>query len=148
MQEEYVLMDNTLENAIMVEQMRYKAYGVTFFLNVDESEYVPEILNSNILVFLFKLDNKPVAACYISIFHNSLFVDYLFVLPEYQRKGFHYGQKLLAFIIEHKEIVEKHFNKNITTSELCPGSNYVVPIYESLGYKKKSINSAVMHRKI
>ena len=144
MQEEYSLMENTLENAVLVEQMRFRAYGVQSLLEVIDSEYVTDIVDSNILVFICKIDNKLASVCYISDYHDTLFVEYLFTLPEYQKQGLHYGRKLLEYILEHKEIAEKHFNKKFTTSELCTGSNYVIPIYESIGYKQKRLHYGTM----
>lgn len=148
MEEKVTLMSNTEENAIMTEQMRLKAYGIRGNLEVGDSEYIEEITTGKILVFLFEIDDLPVAGCYISNFQNTLYVDYVFVLEEYQRKGLHYGQKLLRYILEHKEIVENYFQRKFCRSELAPSKEEIIPIYEAIGYKQKSPDTITMYKNI
>lgn len=148
MQERVTIMHNTKENAVMTEQMRLRAYGIQKDLDVKDSEYIEEITKGDILVFLYAVEDHPIAGCYISNFLNALYVDYLFVLPDYQRKGLRYGQKLLSYILEHKEVVEQYFHRKFSVSELTPGKEEIAPVYEAIGYKKKSSNTGTMYRKI
>ncbi len=147
MEHKIILMENSLKNAIAVDQMRLKAYGVKYNLNVDSSEYPELIVKGEVLAFLYIIDEIPISACYISDFNGKLYVDYLFVLPEYQQKGYHYGRALLSYILEHKEIVERKLNKKFTESELSISKSYLSHIYESIGYKRKR-ESNVFSKKI
>lgn len=144
---ENIMMNPTYELATEVEKMRYKAYGVKKLLDVSDSEYIPDIMNGDELVFLSLVDKNPIAACYISSFNNFLYVDYLFVLPEYQNTGLHIGRNLLEYVLKNKIIVEEHFKQKFKESSLCPGNMKVAKIYESLGYKMNP-TTGLMKKKI
>lgn len=148
MKVEYIVMENTYDNALFVERMRYKSYGVKQNIDPSETDYVEDIENGSILVFMCLLDNVPVSACYISDFHSNLYVDYLFTLPDYQRKQLYYGRNLLQYILDHKQIVEEYFHHQFTKSVLCPGSNKVIDFYKSLGYKITNKNDIQMSKNI
>lgn len=148
MDQKNILMQPTLENAYNVERMRLKSYGVKKDLEPSNSEYIYDIINQNILVFLSIINDTPVSACYISDFKGELFVDYLFTLPEYQNKGLHYGKSLLQYILDNKSLVEQHFKQKFSSSSLCIGNNGVIPLYKSLGYKMKRNNYGMMSKKI
>lgn len=148
MKVEYIVMENTYDNALFVERMRYKSYGIKKDIEPLETDYVEEIENGSILVFLCLVDNIPVSACYISDFRSNLYVDYLFTLPDYQRKQLYYGKRLLQYILEHKQIVEKYFHHQFNKSTLCPGSNNVIELYKSLGYKPINKSDIQMSKNI
>lgn len=148
MKVEYIVMENTPENALYVERMRYKAYGVKQDINPNETDYLEDIENGSILVFMCLIDSLPVSACYISKFRGTLYVDYLFTLPEYQRKKYYYGKNLLQYILDNKSIVEDYFNCSFQKSVLCPGSPKVISLYKSLGYKIDNKSDLQMSKEI
>lgn len=144
---EYIVMDNTHENAMNAERMRYQSYGVKNIEKID-AEYLEDIKEGSVLVFLCLVDDKPVAACYISNYNNTLFVEYLFTLAEYQRKQLYYGKNLLQYILDNKKIVEEYFECTINQSLLYPANNNVIPLYESLGYKIQQTSDLKMTKEI
>lgn len=143
---EYIIMSPTEQNIIMTEEMRYRAYGIKSGFDADEY-YIEEILSERILVFLCLKDNEPVSACYVSSSFNSLYIDYLFVLPEYQNKGLHIGRKLLEYVIENKKIAEDFFNKEFNQSRLAAINEKNRRIYEKLGYEPQE-SSDLMIKKL
>lgn len=145
---EYIVMENNKENALYVERMRYKSYGVKNDIDPNETDYLTDIENGSILVFMCLLDSIPVSACYISSFQGALYVDYLFTLPEYQRKKLYYGKKLLQYILDNKRIVEEYFDCIFDKSVLCPGNPRVIGLYKSLGYKITKKDDIQMSKKI
>lgn len=144
---EYTIMENTHQNALYVEKMRYHSYGVQNTESID-AEYLEDIKNGSILVFLCLVDKIPVSACYISNFKGNLFVDYLFTSIEYQRKQLYYGKGLLQYILDNKKIVEEYFNCKFEQSLLYPASNKIVSLYQSLGYTVADSKDIVMIKKI
>ena len=78
---EYKIMQSTPENALYVERMRYKAYGVQKLIDPTEEDFMEDIIDGSFLVFLCLIEGKPASACYVSNFNASLYVEYLFTLP-------------------------------------------------------------------
>lgn len=148
MEVKYTLMENTYENALLVERMRYKAYGVQKLINPSEEDFMEDIIDGNFLVFLCLVDQNPVSACYVSNFNATLYIEYLFTLPEYQSKKLYLGKQLLQYIVDNKSIVEEYFKQNFKKSSLCPGNNNIVPFYNSLGYKRERQDSVILSKKI
>ncbi|MGN1372289.1 MAG: GNAT family N-acetyltransferase [Candidatus Coprovivens sp.] len=145
---EYIVMNNSHSNALLVERMRYQAYGVKQYIEETDLYYLKEIEDGSILVFICMVDDKIVSACYISNFQGNLYVDYLFTLPQYQKQKLYYGKKLLQYIINNKQIVEEYFHRKFTQSLLCPGSNSVKEFYKSLGYTENNNETLMMSKKI
>lgn len=131
---EYQIMQPSDENIIMTEEMRLRSYGLTSGFTADEY-YIEEILSGRILVFLCLHNDKPVSACYVSDFQGSLFIDYVFVLPEYQNTGLRLGRKLISYILENKALVEDYFNKEFKHSRLSAPNDKNRAIYKTLGYE-------------
>ena len=127
---EYTIMESNYENALYVEQMRYKSYGVKDTKKIN-AEYLEDIVNGDILVFLCFIDSIPVSACYISCYKKELLVEYLFTLQEYQRKQLYYGKQLLQYILDNKQLVEEYFNCKFNKSVLYPANNKLINLYES-----------------
>lgn len=144
----YKIMKNTPENALYVERMRYKAYGVQKLIDPTEEDFMEEIIDGSFLVFLCLVDGKPSSACYISNFNATLYVEYLFTLPEYQSKKLYLGKQLLQYILDNKVIVEEYFHQKFKKSSLCPGNNNVIPLYNSLGYQRERQDSVILSKKI
>lgn len=131
----YSIKENSEEEAIKAENMRRKVYGIESTFDVKDSYYTREISQGNILLFTCEINEITVAACYISNSFNSLYVEYLFVLPEYQEKSLHLGKNLLQYICDNKKIVEEYFNCKLNHSLLSPTTEKSRAIYESMGYK-------------
>lgn len=145
---EYKIMKSTPENALYVERMRYKAYGVQKLIDPTEEDFMEDIIDGSFLVFLCLIEGKPASACYISNFNASLYVEYLFTLPEYQNRKLYLGKQLLQYILDNKEIVEEYFHQKFKKSSLCPGTNKIVPLYTSLGYQRERQDSVILSKKI
>ena len=148
MEVKYILQPNTEESAIEAEYLRYNAYGIKATREDLDDYFINEIKEGKILVFICLADNIPIAGCYVSDSFNKLYIDYLFVIPEYRDRGLHIGRKLLSFILENKTIVENHFNKELNYSELISTNDKTYSIYQKLGYEKKTPESDTMQKKL
>lgn len=131
----YKVLDNTKETAEQLEFIRLSSYGFTPTKKEYDELYIRDITNNKILVFACYLNEELIAGCYVSNTFNSLYIDYIFVLPEYQEQGLHIGRNLLQFILDNKHIVEEYFNTIFDQSKLFPSSLKSQSIYEKMGYK-------------
>ena len=134
----YKVLDNTIDNANKLEFLRLSSYGFTPTKEDYDDYYINNVCIGNILPIVCYYDDKLIAGCYVSNTFNSIYIDYLFVLPEYQEKGLHIGRNLLLFILDNKEIVEEYFDTEFTQSKLCAISDKTKAIYRKLGYKEGS----------
>lgn len=148
MEIKYILQPNTEESAIQAEYLRYKAYGINASRADLDDYFINEIINSKVLVFICSIDDIPIAGCYVSDSFNKLYIDYLFVIPEYREKGLRIGRNLLSYILENKSIVEQHFKKIFHYSELTPSNEKTFSIYQKLGYEPKAHTHEVMQKKL
>lgn len=89
-----------------------------------------------------------VATCYVSDLLNSLYVEYLFVQPEYQKTGLKLGIKLLQYIINNKHLAEEYFGCKFSKSKLTPSNEGITKIYEEEGYKIDDNDITVMTKRI
>lgn len=131
----YKVLDNSEESALKVENIRGIVYGIADKFDAKESYYTYSIKKGDILVFSCEIEGNTVAVCYVSNSYNSLYIEYLFVLPEFQEKGLHLGRSLLQFVLDNKKLVEEYFNQQFNYSLICPTSKKSQVIYENFGYK-------------
>lgn len=144
----YHLQPSTENTAIMAEFLRFKAYGINASKKDLDDYFIDEITSGRLLVFTCNIDNEPVAVAYISNFSDSLFVDYLFVIPEYRNKGLQLGRNLLLYIINNKQIVEEYFNRKFKYSKLSATSEKTKSLYLKIGYKESTNNTDLLIRSI
>lgn len=144
----YHLQPSTENTAIMAEFLRFKAYGINASRNDLDNYFIDEITSGRVLVFTCNIDNEPVAVAYISNFSDSLFVDYLFVVPEYRNKGLQLGRNLLLYIIKNKQIVEEYFNRTFKYSKLSATSEKSKSLYLKIGYKESPNNKEILIKNI
>lgn len=133
----YKLMEPTKENSYLTEQLRLKSYGINPSPKDFDEYYIENICNGTIIAIICYQDNKPIGGCYISDTFNSIYIDYLFVLPEYQNKGLHIGRSILQYIFDNKNIVEEYYNKEFTQSKLYATSPKSKALYKKIGYKEQ-----------
>ena len=119
-----------------LEDIRLRSYGIKPTPNDYDKYYIDNIINGSILVFTCYLDEKLIGGCYVSNAFNSIYIDYLFVLPEYQQKGFHIGKKLLEYILINKKQIEEYFNQEFSESKLYATSDKSKNIYSKMGYEE------------
>lgn len=144
----YHLQPSTENTAIMAEFLRFKAYGINASRNDLDNYFIDEITSGRVLVFTCNIDNETVAVAYISNFSDSLFVDYLFVIPEYRNTGLQLGRNLLLYIINNKQIVEEYFNRKFKYSKLSATSEKSKSLYLKIGYKESTNNTDLLIRNI
>lgn len=144
----YHLQPSTENAAIMAEFLRFRAYGINASRNDLDEYFIGEITSGRVLVFTCNIDNEPVAVAYISNFSDSLFVDYLFVVPEYRNKGLQLGRNLLLYIIKNKQIVEEYFNRKFKYSKLSATSEKSKSLYLKIGYKESPNNKEILIKNI
>lgn len=144
----YHLQPSTENAAIMAEFLRFRAYGINASRNDLDEYFIGEITSGRVLVFTCNIDNETVAVAYISNFSDSLFVDYLFVIPEYRNKGLQLGRNLLLYIINNKQIVEEYFNRKFKYSKLSATSEKSKSLYLKIGYKESTNNTDLLIRNI
>lgn len=134
----YKVESNNLETANKMEFIRLSSYGFTPTEEEYDSYYIQDIINGRLLVITCYQDNKLVGGCYISATFNSLYIDYLFILPEYQETGLRLGRKLLQFILDNKHIVEEYFDTEFNQSKLYAPNEKTKNIYKKMGYKQEN----------
>lgn len=144
---EFSILENTEYNAIAIEKLRHRSYKVEN-VNLSDLIYAKEIIEGKILVFVCKIDENIVATCYVSDLLNSLYVEYLFVQPEYQKSGLKLGIKLLQYIINNKHLAEEYFGCKFSKSKLTPSNEGITKIYEEEGYKIDDNDITVMTKRI
>lgn len=132
----------TENNIIQLETLRSNAYNNSNFQSKINSYYANQLRKNKYIVFAYIYEGEMVAACYVSNYLDSLYVEQLFVAKRYQEVGLHIGQKLLSYIIKHKDIVESHFNQELSYTKLSPNSDKSYNIYKKMGYRliHKSLN--------
>lgn len=130
----YKVEDASLELANKMEFIRLSSYGFAPTKEDYDPYYLENIKNGTLLIITCYYNNELVAGCYVSDTFNSIYIDYLFVLKDYQEQGLHLGKNLLQFILDNKHLVEEYFDKEFTQSKLYPSSIKSRNIYESIGY--------------
>ncbi len=144
----YKVLDNNRDNAERIEIMRAEVYGTKDYFNPKFSFFANEITLGKILVFVCEVDGEEVAACYASKSFNTLYIDYLFVLPKYQNSGLKIGRSLLQFVLDNKHLVEEYFDTNFVFSMLSPTTPKSKSLYEKVGYKVNNKTLNMMIKKI
>ena len=132
----------TENNIIQLETLRSNAYNNSNFQSKINSYYANQLRKNKYIVFAYIYEGEMVAACYVSNYLDSLYVEQLFVAKRYQEVGLHLGQKLLSSIIENKNFVEHYFNKEFTYTKISPCDPKSNNIYKKMGYRliHKSLN--------
>lgn len=133
----FKLENQSEETAMKLEDIRLRSYGIKPTPNDYEKYYIDNIINGSILVFTCYLDNQLVGGCYVSNAFNSIYIDYLFVLREYQQKGLHIGKQLLEHIIANKHLIEEYFGREFSESKLYATSDKSKKIYHKMGYEEE-----------
>ena len=88
-----------------LENIRMAAYGI------DETSlyFINGLSSGNMLPVGIYEDDKLVGGAYVSKSLSSLYIESIFINPEYQHKG--YGKVLLNYIFANKKIFEDYFKK-------------------------------------
>lgn len=132
------------EDIVRAELLRLEAYNLSIEnFDIMNSYYFMAIRNNLIIPFGFFINDRLVAACYVSNTFNSLYIDQLFVRPIFQNTGLHFGRSLLRYILVNKKMLEELFGQELHTSILEPIDNKCVGIYEKEGYVKQPDESMV-----
>lgn len=134
---EYKIIPLTKENKELLETLRFNAYQYNQKnLSLQDSFYLKDLNENKYLCIGCFLNNQLLAACYIKNTYHSLYIEQLFVLEKYQKTSLHIGSNLLKYILNNKEIVEKHFNETFYYSYLDNAKN-TKEFYQKLGYQEK-----------
>lgn len=109
----------------------------TFYTDEEllKSYYIEEVLKGNDLVWGAFLDDKLIGGCFFYAYKNSLYIESLFVAPQYQKSVWHVGMNLVNDILANKERVQEYFQRQISSCSLfCVDAN-VMGFYEKLGFQ-------------
>lgn len=133
----FKVIDLTENNIIESEKLRADVYNYkntkpneTFFYN--------EMINGKVLAFGAYKEDMLIGACYVSKTFQTLFIEQLFVLQEYQNNEEHIGTNLLQYVLNNKEVCEKYFNTEFKFSYL--DNKVSKEFFENLGYKENNSN--------
>ena len=130
----YGIVPLTNSNIELLENIRFNAYKIdTTDFPVKDSFHFGKLQNKKYIVFGCYLNNELIGACYISNSYNSLYIEQLFILSEYQKSSYYLGTNLLKFVLDNKSVIEKHFNSKFYFSRL-ENKNIDSNMYKSLGY--------------
>jgi len=130
------LLNPTPANILALEQIRYNAYDKKVSpAELANTYYAKKLSTQEIVCFVYIYEGEIVAGCYVSPDFDSLYIEQLFVLKKYQEVGLHLGQKLLSYILEHKEIVEQIFNKELSYTKIASCNTKSNNIYRKMGYR-------------
>lgn len=137
----------TKDNIKVCECIRYDSIGQKipdeYLLN---SKCASRILDAEILIFAMYVEDILAAGCYVSDSFDTLFIEQLFVKKEFQETGLYLGRRLLTYVLENRETVERYFHYHPTESELFFTSNKSKNIYEKIGYKTKEEKTNLMSK--
>jgi len=134
----YSILKPTDENIILLEQLRYNAYGFdNQELKNGNPLHIKYLKEGKYLAFGSYLNDQLIGGCYISNSHNSLYIEELFISKQHQKTSLHLGTNLLLHILKNKDKVEEYFKTKLNYSYLEPRKN-TETFYENLGYKETS----------
>lgn len=127
-----------MHDAKEIEKLREEAYNkkAQAIDSEIESFYEKQINRDKILPIGGYVNNELVAGIYISTLLNSLYIEQLFVKEEYRHKG--YGTQMVKFVIDNKDIIEKHFKMNLEFSKAEISNDNALKLVQNLGYHKIS----------
>ena len=134
----FKLEESSLDIANKLEELRLRSYGINPSPKDYDPYYIDNIIKGNMLAFTCYKDNDIIGGCYISNAFNSIYVDYLFILKEYQNKGLHIGRQLLQFILDNKILVEEYYKTEFNESRLYALTDKTKEIYSSMGYEEET----------
>ncbi len=144
----YEIIDPKEENIILLENLRFDAYGISIERIDLNSFYATSLKTGKDIAFGCFINGELLAACYVTNTYDSLFIDQLFVKKSYQESGLQLGRKLLAYINLNKKIIEEYFGLNFTISRLEYNSIKSKSLYEKLGYRETNSSLGIMKKAI
>ncbi len=124
-------MDDYLINKL--EEIRLEAYNLNASVELS-SFYAYNLRKGSYLVFGIFCDQELAGACYVSNAYNSLYIEQLFIMKKYQKSELHLGSRLLKYVLNENEVVEKYFDSEFEFSYL-ENINSDNMMYSKLGYK-------------
>jgi hypothetical protein len=135
----------TKEERIEAEKLRREVLHIQ---NLDEYQYLNELKYKQIHAYGTKINKELVAGCYLSVNYNLLNIQQLFVKEKYQNTGLKLGRKLVIYILNHKEEIEKLTGKKISASIIMPSSNKSFELYKKIGYEPFSEDISMMYKSL
>lgn len=98
------------------------------------SYYKNGILNDNMVAYVCTDDNNIVGAAYVSDSLYSLYIEQLFVHPDYRLNNI--GSNIMKLLLNDKKYLEEKYNRlfSISSLEDCTNSDF----YKKLGYKESN----------
>lgn len=134
-----VLKDNYSEKLISLRKEAYDLDGLS-------NDYVTLLKMKKIIVFGAFINNNLIGSSYVSNCYHSLYIEQLFIKPEYQRKGL--GSLTLLSILKEKEMVEEYYSQKFTISRLVPMNSEVSYFYRKLGYQDSYYYPGILEKKL
>ena len=122
-------MDDKLEFQLIknnfneIEKIRLKSFNIKS--SQPNPYYKQEFTNGKMLIMGCYYKKELLGCAYILNSLNSLFIERIFVKPEYQKHSLHIGYNLQNYILQNKQIFEKYFKTKFNISRLEPANNNV-----------------------
>ncbi len=128
-----------------MEKMRLKAHGYSEETDTLNTYYGTLLREKRLLMFAVLLNGTPVAGAYVSNFNHSIYIEHIFVRPEFQRTNFHFGTALMKYIISKKDLIEQYYGEPLSTMRIEYINEATKRIYEKLDFTE-SENPGVLSR--
>ena len=128
-----------------MEKMRLKAHGYEVVGDPLNTYYGTLLREQRLLMFAVLLNGTPVAGAYVSNNEHCIYIEHIFVRPEFQRTNFHFGSALIKYIISKKAAIEQYYNEELSTIKIEYINESTKHIYENLEFKEGD-NPGVLSR--
>ncbi len=130
----YKMLRNIKNRISDLTNLRCRAYGMEN--GCFEMFYINEIMNGRMLAFVAYDKKRIVGACYVHDQFGILYIDQLFVDPDYQEKGYHIGIKLLNYVLKHKKVIDEFYDKEFKKARLEPINEKAYNLYYGAGFRE------------
>ena len=132
------------------ERLRYK---VMFGDDIEDnfsSSYNHAYKQFRLLIFGAYQDNKLIGAIYLTPYtYDRLYIDQLFVDPEYQNNPkLHVGSSLLKFVEDNMDDINDYYRTVFNYLLICPADKHVENIYINNGYTLVNTEQGLMSKKV
>lgn len=120
-------------NEIMeFEKNRIKSFGYQKVINnIEDTPYYDAIKNGDMIAFNCLKEERIIGGMLINLEDDNLFINKLFVVPEYREKGA--GSYMLKYLEKNKYFFEDYYGQEIDRISLEPLES-AVDFYQENGY--------------
>lgn len=128
---EFIQIPYNREIITDLEELRADAFGK---IMEDVYNSTDEFLLRNLTGIMTTYEKEPIAGCYVSSHAPTLYIPYLFVKPDFQRKKYYIGKKTLLETLKRKRNFEKYYHEEFDTVEMIAKNKQLQELYLSWGF--------------